>query len=281
MPDQTYFSQRAGVNPHPDGLPLADIVDFFLRVYKKLEIEGYFDEAFGFECVDAGSIAGRVKDVELEILLAIRKRELWPIADHADRYSEDDLFDLLEFLFQHVSKPVDGAYHSWDQCGMHWETFNREDGQNHYRSKMNQVLDHYERAFELSPEGQILRRVEAGFEPIFEADMPSEDPKVVSRVEAAVSAYRRHRSTVEDRRQAVRDLADVLEYLRPQIMSLLTKKDERDLFNIANNFGIRHHNDKQQTGYDAALWLSWMFYFYLATIHVVLRKIKHESNSYV
>lgn len=69
----------------------------------------------------------------------------------------------------------------------------------------------------------------------------------------------------------------ITEYLRPKVKVLLTSSDERDLFNIANNFGVKHHNDKQKTTYDAALWLSWMFYFYLATIHVVLRKIEHDS----
>jgi hypothetical protein len=75
----------------------------------------------------------------------------------------------------------------------------------------------------------------------------------------------------------VRELVDVLEYLRPRMKELITTKDEADLFNIANNFGACHRNDKQKTGYDASLWLSWMFYFYLSTIHVVLRKMKQES----
>jgi hypothetical protein len=51
----------------------------------------------------------------------------------------------------------------------------------------------------------------------------------------------------------VRDLADVLEYLRPNVQTLLTSKDENDLFNLANNFGIRHHNDRQKTNCDAGL----------------------------
>lgn len=71
----------------------------------------------------------------------------------------------------------------------------------------------------------------------------------------------------------------MLEYLRPKVKELLTKPDENDLFNIANNFGIRHHNDKQRTAYDMALWLSWMFYFYLATLHVVLRKIDSDQKT--
>lgn len=32
---------------------------------------------------------------------------------------------------------------------------------------------------------------------------------------------------------------DVLEYLRPKVQKLLTNKDERDLFDLVNNFDIR------------------------------------------
>ena len=71
----------------------------------------------------------------------------------------------------------------------------------------------------------------------------------------------------------------MLEYLRPKMKTLLTKSDENDLFNIANNFGIRHHNAKQKTSYDTAIWLSWMFYFYLATLHVILRKIDSDRKA--
>ncbi len=273
----TYYSQRTGINPNLNGLPLKDTIDLFLRVFAQLEEAGYFHEAFGFWCVDANHIDGRVRDVELEMLLTIRKKDLWPIDTMAWRYSEDDFFDVLEFLYQHVSKPIDGTFHNWNNCGMHWETFNQAEGRVEFRAKINIVLTRYVNPFELSPNGEILSKPEAGFEAIFEADVPSKDMNVVSRVNAAILRYRRHGSTLDDRRQAVRDLADVLEYLRPKVKALLTSADDSDLFNIANNFGVRHHNDKQKTTYDAALWLSWMFYFYLATIHVVLRKIEHDG----
>ena len=278
---RAYYSQRTGANPHPNGLPLRNIVQLFIGAYDQLKSDGYFDEAFGFLCVDAGEVKGNIPDVDMAILLAVHKKNLWPIEKWSDKYSEDDFFDLTEFLFQHVSKPIDGQMHGWNECGMHWETFNQQDGKECYRQRINEVLEHYEHRFELSPDGDVLHRVEAGFEPIFDANVPSEDSNVVSRIDSAVLAYRRHGATVEQRRQAVRDLADVLEYLRPQVTTFLTQKDERDLFNIANNFGLRHHNDKQKTGYDAALWLSWMFYFYLATIHVVLRKMKHGASDNV
>lgn len=78
---------------------------------------------------------------------------------------------------------------------------------------------------------------------------------------------------MEDRKDSLRELADVLEYLRPEIKKVLDAKDENDLFNIANNFGIRHHNSQQKVDYDKSIWYSWMFHYYLATIHAALRLI--------
>jgi hypothetical protein len=81
-----------------------------------------------------------------------------------------------------------------------------------------------------------------------------------------------------DRKDAIRDLADVLEYLRPRTTKVLTRKDESDLFQIANSFGIRHHNNSQKTAYSKPIWYSWMFYYYLATIHATVRLIKEAEN---
>ena len=273
-----YYSQRAGTNPNLDGLPIEDTFELFSKVYQQLETDSYFDEAFGFWCSETGRIEGNVNDIELEMMLTIRKKNLWPISECASSYTEDDLLDVIEFLYQYVSKPIDGTMHFYSECGMHWETFNKKDGQNLFREKINAVLEHYKNRFELSQDGEVLHKPEEGFEQIFNADVPSKDSNIVGRVNAATTNFRRHGSNLDDRRQAVRDLADVLEYLRPQVQELLTSKDEDDLFNIANNFGIRHHNDKQKTSYDAAIWLSWMFYFYLSTIHVVLRKIEHDKS---
>jgi hypothetical protein len=213
------------------------------------------------------------------MLLAIRKKDLWPISEKAFSYSEDDLFDVVEFLYQHVSKPIEGHMHSFGGCGMHWETFNQEEGRREFRDRINELLGLYEKRFELSTDGEVLHKPEAGFEAIFNADVPSSDDPVVKRVNAAVLRYRRHGASVDDRRQAVRDLVDVLEYLQKNVNQFLTSKDENDLFMIANNFGIRHHNQKQKTEYDAAVWLAWMFYVYLATIHVVLRKMSHDETA--
>jgi len=277
MTNHTFYSLRTGSNPAKGGFAFEYLKELFKRVYGNLSEAGYFEESFGFWCVDADHIPGKITDIELEIFLKIRKKNLWPISESINHYNEDDLFDIIEFLYIHVSKPIDGNYHSWNDCGMHWETFNKAEGQKEFKEKINEILGMYIGEYELSENGEILTKPDVGFEKIFEADIPSANKSVTGRIDSAIRHYRRHGSTVDDRRQAVRDLADVLEYLRPKVKSILTKQDEKDLFNLANNFGIRHHNEKQKTNYDTSLWLSWMFYYYLATIHVLLRKIGHEK----
>ena len=273
MMPKEYFSIRSGKNTNAEGLPLSDLLELFSRAYSLLVEEGYFTESFGFTCVDAGFISGKIKDPQLEILLTIRKRDLWPINSYVYDYSEDDLLDVIEFLYEHVSEPIEGNYHNYANCGMHWETFNQAKGKIVYRDKINRLLSLYKSKFELSEAGEVLHKAEKGFEAIFEADLPTDDEKIKAKIDAAIVKYRKHGATIENRRLAVRDLADTLEYLRPKIKEVLRNKDENDLFNIANNFGIRHYGENQKTTYNESIWLSWMFYFFLSTIHVVLRTI--------
>jgi hypothetical protein len=278
MPKVSY-SLRTGINPRLAGLELKTIRNLFTRLYAQLEDEGYTHEYFGFFCVDEpDGIKGKISDIEYTLLVTLRKeRPLWPISCWAQNYSEDDLFDMIEFLFDRVSKPVDGHLHSYNQCGMHWKTFDRAAGQREFRKRINELLALYECRFELSPDGLILKLPPSGFEQLYEATVPTEDKTIEGRIEAAKTEYRRHGASLDTRRHAVADLAGVLEALRPKMGQAITSKDEADLFNIANNFAIRHHNDKQKTDYEASLWLSWMFYVYLSTIHLILRRLDSKK----
>lgn len=89
--------------------------------------------------------------------------------------------------------------------------------------------------------------------------------------------FRYHTASLEDKHQAVRQLADVLEFLRPKLEELLPSSDENELFKIANTFGIRHHRADQRTDYDADIWLDWIFCCYLNTIHTTLALLKREG----
>jgi hypothetical protein len=205
----------------------------------------------------------------------LKKVDLWPLEKRQEGYSDDDVFDLIELLSDHVSMPTEGRHHSYANCGWHYDQFDRETGRNEFRTAVNEILKDYQDGYELFPEGEILRRPGAPLAPLLEAQLPVVDPEnVEQRVAAATRKFRSRHASNDDRRDSIRDLADVLEFLRPKLKGVLLSKDEQDLFSIVNNFGIRHHNQQQRIHYDKNIWFDWMFYFYLATIHAGARLLK-------
>jgi hypothetical protein len=126
--------------------------------------------------------------------------------------------------------------------------------------------------------GELVLATPEHFRPLLAAPIPqSADPRSIqAKVQNATTRFRARGSNMEDRRLAVRDLADVLEALRAEAQTHMTKKDEATLFNIANNFHIRHNDANQMRDYDV-IWLTWIFYFYLATIHALLHTIERGT----
>lgn len=269
--NRKYYSIRKGTR----SLELQDLKALFGAVFNQFLEKGYFTEAFGYDCVDAGSIPGSAgANPEVYFLLKLRKSGIWPIAERLGSYSEDDLFDVIELLFDLVSKPVKGRMHSYSGCGMHWDEFESGPARAEFRTELNDILGDYRNGYELSKTGEVVEKGDKGLDKLLEADLPrSTNDDVRHTLEEAITLFRNRRSNSTDRRNAVRMLADVFESLRPRLRHVVTRGDEGDLFNIANNFAIRHKNDKQRTKYDESLWLSWMFYFYLATLHLAVRKL--------
>lgn len=282
MGERQYYSSRTGINPRGKRLDLQSLKRLFISVNNDFDNRGYYQEVFGYHCVDRGDVPGKAGyDIEAYMLRKVHKPDLWPITYKYEDYTEDDLFDVIEFLYDHISKPMpkNGDYHSWGECGWHYKAFDKKAGQDELRAEVNLLLQDYEDGYELSQQGEILSLAEPGMESLLEEQLPEYDPRNIDvKVMNAVRKFRLYRSSIDDKREALRVLVDVLEYLRPKFKQTLTRNDESDLFNIANNFGIRHHNERQKTEYDQSIWLDWMFYFYLATIHAVIRRIKKEEE---
>ncbi len=279
MTDRQYYSVRTGSNPYSHNWDLPALLMLMGDVYQNFDRLDYFQEAFGKHCVDEGHIPGRAgSDIGMYVFRKLRKAGLWPIVENMPNYSEDDVFDVLEFLYDLVSKPLEGRYHSWDNCGYHYNTFDRNAGREEFRREINDLLCDFRDGYELSKQGEILSLGAEQLRPLLEQELPEYDTENVdSRVKSAVRKFRHHTPKVEDKREAVRQLADVLEFLRDKLRGILPSKDEDDLFNIANNFGIRHHNLKQKTEYDKEIWLDWVFYCYLNTVHVAVRLLKQTE----
>lgn len=275
-----YYSVRTGKNKNFSSFSLDTLKKLFSDLYSELYNKNYFQECFGYDCVDAGFVAGSLgENIEAQIYRALRKDNLWPLKDKIVGYSEDDLFDVIEFLFDHVSKPLDGYNHEYNACGWHYSKFDKLTGQKEFAAKLNEILPEYSLGFEISSEGLILVKEENGLSSIHKADIPTENDEIKKKINLSIEKYLESRSNIEMRRIAIRELADILESLKSEIKSCLHSKDDSDLFNITNNFAIRHANDRQKIKYDRNIWYSWMFYFYLATIHALLRIKKRKKKT--
>lgn len=272
MKKRNYYSARTGKILPDQKMDFEVLKRCFSIIYTKLESEGYFQKYFGIDCQDGyipGELGLQIGEI---IFINLRKDNLYPIHTNLQNYTEDDFFDIVEFLHDHCSKGLGGYYHNWNDCGQHYEEFNDIEGQKYFRTLLNPILSEYKDGFEISEQGEILLLPEDGLSNLFNADIPTnDDENIKNKINSAIVKFRKYKSTLDDRKDAIRELADVLEFIRPAIKKHLDKKDEDDLFNIANNFGIRHHNNKQQVQYDKAIWYSWIFYYYLATLHAVLR----------
>lgn len=281
MTAKEYYSVRSGRHPTGGRLDFEGLKRLVLAIYADMFDGNYFQQVLGFHCVDEGVLPGSAgSDIDAYFFKKLKKHNLWPIPDRIGNYTEDDLFDVVELLHDCASKGVDGTYHSWNDCGWHYSSFDSDAGQNDFRLQMNEVLREYGPGYQLDKDGQIFVSAPIGLGDLEDAPAPPGDSEgIQARVQSAVQKFRRRGATLEDRRDVVRDLADVLEFIRQDAKEVLDSEDEKDLFTLANKFGIRHHNQSQKTNYDKAIWYSWMYYYYLAAIHATSRLIERAQQS--
>jgi hypothetical protein len=268
-----YWSQRKGLTANIK-YDFSDLRIAIKAIIDDFTSRCYFQEYYGYDCVDAENnfVPGSAgNDISNFIFRRIKRRLEWPL--NMESFDEDTLFDIVELYHDTISYPVKGYYHSYAQCGYHYSAFDAIKGQGEYRKEINEILTDYENGYELNNDGQIMLLLAPGLNELTSAAIPTntnEETKIKNKVEWAVKKYRDRHSTIIDRREAVRELADVLEYLKPTLQSEMLTADEKALGNIANNFAIRHNNSNQKEDYSLA-WLSWIFYLYLSTIHLCLR----------
>ncbi|MEW6262762.1 MAG: hypothetical protein AB1641_06750 [Thermodesulfobacteriota bacterium] len=202
----------------------------------------------------------------------------------ADDITEDHIFDVIEFLYDYVSKPgrlVDmttGTGWNYED----YESYDDKAGRAEFREKVNIFLCDYEPGYELTEDGVILALGKDGLQHILNGEIiPYDEANVDSKVRDAIIKWRNRRLSLSEKRNAIREPVDVFEWLKKSknLTSVLDDKDESAIFDLANNFGLRHHNPSQKTNYDKAIWYAWIFHFYLATYHAAIRMlIKKEKK---
>lgn len=274
MRSTPYYSLR-----NDKSLSLPILCKLFYTTFCELQREGYFQEALGYDCVDAGIVFGKLgENVSAVILRKLHKDNIWPVKEFYLTYTEDDLFDIIEFVFDIISEPIEteGYYHSYAQCGWHYNKFSKVLGQIKFLTEVNELLCNYRGGYQLTIDGEIKDLAEKDLEPLLKAELKTNDEHIIQSVNHAIKKYWSRNSTSQDRKDAIVQLGKVLEPLKKKVTKVLTK-DESDLFEILNNFGLRHNNSKQKTDYDSKIFDSWLFYHYLAAVHAYLRLLERQK----
>ncbi|MBN9616247.1 MAG: hypothetical protein BGO25_18110 [Acidobacteriales bacterium 59-55] len=267
-----YYSART----HPQQLLLRD---FFSRVSSLFTIfhrKDYFKERTGISANDSPKSLG--DDALLYLGFRAFPIDNWTV----EMRTEDHILDMVEFLWDRVSKPGEwgelctsaGVYNDY-------YSYDEQTGKDEFRRAANVILAQWGDGFELNTTGQVQALGTPGLREILIADVvPFDEANVDSKVRLALHKWRGRHAANTDKIEAVRLLADVFEYLRKsdRLDRALRTKDASDLFQIANKFGIRHHDPDQKTDYDKAIWYAWMFHFYLASYHAAIRLIQKQEE---
>jgi hypothetical protein len=269
-----YYSSRN----NPKRLSVSELYQKLHSLYQLFRNKDYFKKKAGItEYIFPNSI---LHEAAFELTFQPFPINEWLPED----ITENHVFDILEFLYDRVSKPGETVAMT-SETGWNYEDYidyDDEKGQQEFRERINPILANYKTGFELTQEGVILAIGTNGLQYILEAEIvPYDETNVDNKVRNAIKKWRNRQLSLQEKRDAIRELADVFEWLKKdkKLGSVLARKDENALFHIANNFGIRHHNPDQKTNYNQTIWYSWIFHFYLATYHAVVRMlIKNEKD---
>jgi hypothetical protein len=263
-----YWSERLSANPAEQSvLTLGATARRVRSLVTEMKEELYFAQTFGFDCVDGVGEVSNSPESELDS--RVGKAKLW--GSPPGEWSKDDLCDLVEVFHDLAARPKTGSYHTYNGCGWHPKTYSRRSGQAIYRWKMNLLLEQSGMGLRLADDGEDVGRiVETTPDSVAELiqDALQLDSTSQDAINHAVALYRSRDASRETKQSAVLALAGVLESRRSDLKRELLNKDERALFDIANNFGLRHRRADQRSDYREA-YLDWIFCLYLGTIRLI------------
>ncbi|MBU3176671.1 hypothetical protein KPL47_09830 [Clostridium estertheticum] len=238
-------------------------VDTFIYFYKK----GYFRMAFEGHENKSPLMIPSPKAYFFEHLGSF---EFYPIDENGWKYNKHTLFTVIEMLYLNIRKP--------DMFG----TYVKDEAQEQFRDTINKYLKCYEDGYEITEKGWISILPEDGLRELIRKDLPEEtEDEVTIQIETSIKMFFNYSSNNEMKKKAINILVDVLEPLRDVVKELVgeivdgkkIKKQPHDamIFGIVNAYRIRHNDVNQKDEYDKGIWYEWMFHYYLATIHAVLR----------
>lgn len=228
-------------------------------VQQKIE-QNYLAEEFPDRCSEHGYIIGTSDVVFSEQARAVIPALKWPVWQNKGVLPDDDLFDLLEYVGQRVSLPVERDWHPFPK---HFRLeFKKGPGRTEYRGAVNELLSRGGAAFEMDADLIVVRIETPEFRELLGALNPATgDRELDALIETARTLYLSRK--VSDRLNALQTFWAAFERLKTLDVPVPKKKnvsvqalldniesepvrtvveaDMQALTDIGNKFRIRHH----------------------------------------
>jgi len=231
--------------------------EFFLDTYFYFYNKNYFKLAF-----DGYQSTPRLMTPSPEAYLFnhVGNRDVFPIEEYGHRLDKVSIFILIEVLHRYIRK-IDG-----------FDMYDKETAQKEFRDEINKYLILFEDGYLLTENGYIIDLPDDGLGNLITSDLPEHTSDTVTeQVETAIKMFFKYDSNMEEKRKSINILADILEPYRKGLKAITSKNHDKIIFDIVNNYGIRHNDMKQVDDYEKPIWYEWMFHYYLSTVHAVLR----------
>ena len=297
-----YFSdQERGPKPRTEETISPVVWGGVVALVQSLVASGAFASKFPVVCPDGAGTTG-TDEISLVARVRAEMSDLaWPLVTTArvpsGFFSEDKPFapdtllvlDFIQFCHRSIAKPIQGPYHSFFRH--HHLTFDVDAGKRELRDDINRIFARNGVAFELEPDGRIVRLAPAVLGPSLSATLfRTGDPTLDGMLEESRLKFLSPDPKI--RREALERLWDCWERIKSleepsnkkqSVATLLQKAasdaavrkvlddETRVLTDIGNSFHIRHSEVKQTTVTDS-MHVDYLFHRLFSMIQLLLHK---------
>lgn len=283
MTEKQYYLERNGLIKNELDITFKELVEHFSSIYSYFNSQEYFSHAVNgtWEYPYFGEPyqvfpATFTPSAEIYFINHLQSKKIWPILDHCRKYSKDELFTVIEILYDHIA--------IYDQDS---KELKKDGPQAEYIEHINNILRLFDGGFYLEPcNGFVMRMPNQSLKEQLSYKDDEIPDKVYLQLSSASQMYYRFDSDMEMKKKAITILGDIYEYEREKIKDLFNdefginkNKHDKLIFGILNECNLRHNKENQNTEYSREIWYDWMMQYYTSAIIAYYRlRSKYEPR---
>lgn len=282
-----YWNSRNQPDAPAAQLSMAEVQREWAAEMVEFQRKGFLARVAPKECVDGEPLTPPDRKIESEVLRRAGLRVVWPVP-LGKPLESDDFFTLVEVMHDLVARPRNRWEHTYGNCGLHFDDHVPAVGQALYRWKTNTLFEQGQLGLTLADAGEdrgrLIRFAGDDRDELVRrsldraASKSNQHAADADEVRHATAQFRARGASRLDKRMACLSLAGVLERRRQDVKDNLFRKDEGALFQIANEFAIRHQKADQKADYGDD-YLDWVFWVYLSTIELTDRILEQQRGA--